>query len=272
MATTTPSSTPETTAGGLRIAAPAAVTLASLVSGFAGLVLAAGGHIEGAVGMVYLAALFDAMDGRLARALGGGSRFGAELDSLADVVCFGALPALILYQWLLHEAGVAGFAGAASLSCAAAVRLARFNVAADDPDRPRWTAGYFVGVPAPAGALLALSPIYLAEAGWLGAQNPYLMAAVAAGGGRADGQPLADLFRQDDPPEGVAGDAGAAAHPGAGGSPWHGAQPLGHPVAGDGGLPRLAAGQSMALSRPRPAQRPGPPRQGVIAASGKVSL
>ncbi len=176
MTTTTPASTPETPAGALRIAAPAAVTLASLVSGFAGLVLAAGGHIEGAVGMVYLAALFDAMDGRLARALGGGSRFGAELDSLADVVCFGALPALILYQWLLHEAGVVGFAGAASLSCAAAVRLARFNVAAADADRPRWTAGYFVGVPAPAGALLALSPIYLAEAGWLSAQNSYVMA------------------------------------------------------------------------------------------------
>jgi CDP-diacylglycerol--serine O-phosphatidyltransferase len=160
----------------LRIAAPATVTLLALTSGFGGLVLAAGGHVAGAVAAVFLAALFDAMDGRLARALGGGSRFGAELDSLADVVCFGALPAFILYQWLLHEAGIAGFAGAAILVAGAALRLARFNVMLDQPDRPRWTAGYFVGVPAPAGALLALSPIYLAEAGWFEPQSAILVA------------------------------------------------------------------------------------------------
>ncbi len=176
MATTRRVSATEPSVTRLRIAAPAAVTLASLVSGFGGLVLAAGGHIDGAVAAVFLAALFDAMDGRLARALGGGSRFGAELDSLADVVCFGALPALILYQWLLRDSGVIGFAGAASLAAGAALRLARFNVSIDDPDRPRWTAGYFVGVPAPAGALLALSPVYLAEAGWLAPMNPYLVA------------------------------------------------------------------------------------------------
>ena len=165
-----------TSSGALRIAAPAAVTLASLVSGFAGLVLAAGGHIEGAVGMVFLAAVFDAMDGRLARALGGGSRFGAELDSLADVVCFGALPGFILYQWLLHGAGVAGFAAAACLPVGAALRLARFNVMLDEPNRPRWMAGYFVGVPAPAGALLSLAPVFAAEAGWLAPQSAFAVA------------------------------------------------------------------------------------------------
>ncbi len=176
MATIKQASASETSGGALRIAAPAAVTLASLVSGFAGLVLAAGGHIEGAVGMVFLAALFDAMDGRLARALGGGSRFGAELDSLADVVCFGALPGLILYQWLLHDAGYAGFAAAASMPAGAALRLARFNVMLDEPNRPRWMAGYFVGVPAPAGALLSLAPVFAAEAGWIDPQSAVLVA------------------------------------------------------------------------------------------------
>jgi CDP-diacylglycerol--serine O-phosphatidyltransferase len=115
----------------LRIAAPAALTLASLTSGFAGLVLASDGQIPAAVAAVFLAALFDAFDGRLARALGGGSRFGAELDSLADVVCFGAVPAFILHQWLLHGAGRIGFAAAAMLAAAAAVRLARFNAMLD---------------------------------------------------------------------------------------------------------------------------------------------
>lgn len=165
-----------TASGALRIWAPAAVTLASLISGFAGLVLAAAGHIEGAVGMVFLAAIFDAMDGRLARALGGGSRFGAELDSLADVVCFGALPGFILYQWLLGGVGLVGFAAAAAMPAAAALRLARFNVMLDEPNRPRWMAGYFVGVPAPAGALLSLAPVFATEAGWLGPLSAYFVA------------------------------------------------------------------------------------------------
>jgi CDP-diacylglycerol--serine O-phosphatidyltransferase len=150
----------------LRLAAPAAVTLLALASGFAGLVFAARGEFAAAVACVFLAALFDAMDGRLARALGGGTRFGAELDSLADVVCFGALPAFLLHQWMLTEAGVFGFIAATGLVAAAALRLARFNVMLDDPDRPRWKAGYFVGVPAPAGALLSLTPVYLVHAGW----------------------------------------------------------------------------------------------------------
>jgi CDP-diacylglycerol--serine O-phosphatidyltransferase len=93
--------------------------------------------------------------------LKGTSRFGAELDSLADFVNFGVAPALILYFWGLQELGHAGWIAAMVLAICAGLRLARFNVMIDDPNRPPWAGNFFVGMPAPAGAITALLPIYV---------------------------------------------------------------------------------------------------------------
>jgi CDP-diacylglycerol--serine O-phosphatidyltransferase len=110
---------------------------------------------------VVAAAALDGIDGRLARMLKGTSRFGAELDSLADFVSFGVTPALILYMWDLHVLKSAGWIAALVFAICAGLRLARFNVMLDDPNRPAWAGNFFVGVPAPAGAILVMLPIYL---------------------------------------------------------------------------------------------------------------
>jgi CDP-diacylglycerol---serine O-phosphatidyltransferase len=107
----------------------------------------------------------DGIDGRLARLLKGTSKFGAELDSLSDFVNFGVAPALILYFWGLHDLKSAGWIAALAFAICAALRLARFNVMSADPDRPAWAANFFVGVPAPAGAIIVLLPIYAAFLG-----------------------------------------------------------------------------------------------------------
>ena len=86
--------------------------------------------------------------------------FGAELDSLSDFVNFGVAPSLILYFWGLHELKSAGWIAAMVFAICASLRLARFNVMIDDPDRPAWAANFFVGMPAPAGAITVLLPIY----------------------------------------------------------------------------------------------------------------
>ncbi|OYX79350.1 MAG: CDP-diacylglycerol--serine O-phosphatidyltransferase, partial [Bradyrhizobium sp. 35-63-5] len=110
---------------------------------------------------IVFAALLDGIDGRVARMLKGTSRFGAELDSLADFVNFGVAPALILYFWGLHELKSAGWIVALVFAICAALRLARFNVMIDDPDKPVWSGNFFTGIPAPAGAMCVLLPIYL---------------------------------------------------------------------------------------------------------------
>jgi CDP-diacylglycerol--serine O-phosphatidyltransferase len=109
--------------------------------------------------------LLDGIDGRIARMLKGTSRFGAELDSLADFVNFGVAPALILYFWGLHELKSAGWIVALVFAICAGLRLARFNVMIDDPNKPLWAGNFFTGIPAPAGAITVLLPIYL---GFLG--------------------------------------------------------------------------------------------------------
>jgi CDP-diacylglycerol--serine O-phosphatidyltransferase len=97
--------------------------------------------------------------------LKGTSRFGAELDSLADFFNFGVAPALILYLWGLHELGNVGWIAAMVFAICASLRLARFNVMIDDPNRPAWAANFFVGMPAPAGAITVLLPIYVSFLG-----------------------------------------------------------------------------------------------------------
>jgi len=95
----------------------------------------------------------------------GQSKFGAELDSLADFVNFGVAPGLILYFWQLHELGNGGWIAAMVFAISGGLRLARFNATMDDPNKPAFAANYFTGVPAPAGAITVLLPIYLAFLG-----------------------------------------------------------------------------------------------------------
>ena len=108
---------------------------------------------------IAVAAVLDALDGRIARLLDTSSKFGAELDSLADVVGFGVVPGLLLYIWTMHDAGGLGWAVTLLFAVCCSLRLARFNTKLDNADLPAWTGRFFVGVPAPAGAGLALTPM-----------------------------------------------------------------------------------------------------------------
>ena len=137
------------------------VTLLALCAGLTAIRLAFEQRLEWALAAVVFAAALDGIDGRIARALKGTSKFGAELDSLADFVNFGCAPGLILYLWGLHELGNVGWIAAMVFAICGGLRLARFNVMIDDPNRPAWAGNFFTGVPAPAGALVGLLPIYV---------------------------------------------------------------------------------------------------------------
>jgi CDP-diacylglycerol--serine O-phosphatidyltransferase len=145
----------------VRVILPNLVTLLALCMGLTAIRFAIEGQFEIAVIAVIIAAILDGLDGRIARALRGATRFGAELDSLADFVDFGVAPALILYFWGLHEIKSLGWFAALVFAIAAALRLARFNVMAEEPDRPAWRDHFFTGMPAPAGAIVGLLPLYL---------------------------------------------------------------------------------------------------------------
>jgi CDP-diacylglycerol--serine O-phosphatidyltransferase len=145
----------------VRTLLPNLITLLALCAGLTGVRLAIEGKLEWAVAAIVFAAMLDGIDGRVARMLKGTSRFGAELDSLADFFNFGVAPALILYFWDLRDLGNAGWIAAMVFAICAGLRLARFNVMIDDPNRPAWAANFFVGMPAPGGAITVLLPIYL---------------------------------------------------------------------------------------------------------------
>lgn len=145
----------------LRIILPNLVTLLALSIGLTSIQFAVEGEFETAVIAVIVAAILDGLDGRLARALRGTSRFGAELNSLADFVDFGVAPGLILYLWSLHQIKSLGWFTALVFAIACALRLARFSVTSDNPDRPAWQVRFFTGMPAPAGAIVGLLPLYL---------------------------------------------------------------------------------------------------------------
>jgi CDP-diacylglycerol--serine O-phosphatidyltransferase len=149
---------------------PNVLTLAALCSGLTAIRFGLQDHFQLAVIAIIVAAIFDALDGRVARRLGVTSQFGAELDSLSDFLCFGVAPALVLYLASLKDGGALGWVVTLMFPICSALRLARFNTAllADTPP-PAWTGSYFTGVPAPAGALLALIPLVVsfeAEAIW----------------------------------------------------------------------------------------------------------
>lgn len=140
---------------------PNLITLLALCAGLTAIRLAAEGRFDLAVAAIVFAAMLDGVDGRLARMLKGTSRFGAELDSLADFVNFGVVPALVLWFWGLHDVKGLGWIAALVFAICCGLRLARFNVMLEDPNRPAWTANFFVGMPAPGGAIAAFLPVYL---------------------------------------------------------------------------------------------------------------
>src|SRR5271155_1522434 len=144
----------------VRTLAPNLVTLLAMCAGLTAIRMAFENRYVLALAAIVFAAILDGIDGRLARFLKGTSRFGAELDSLSDFVCFGVAPALILYFWGLHDLNSAVWPASMVFAICACLRLARFNVMIDDPDRPAWTANFFVGMPAPMGAIAVLLPIY----------------------------------------------------------------------------------------------------------------
>jgi len=149
-----------------RVIVPNIITLIALCLGLTAIRLAFEGRYEPAVVAIVVAAVLDGIDGRVARLLKGTSRFGAELDSLADFVNFGVTPALILYSFLLHELKAIGWIAVLVFAIAMVLRLARFNVMLDDPHRPEWKKNFFTGMPAPAGALTSMLPLYLSFLGF----------------------------------------------------------------------------------------------------------
>lgn len=149
----------------IRVMLPNLITVLAICAGLSGVRLAFEQRFEAAVVMVLIAAFLDGIDGRIARMLKATSKFGAQMDSLADIVNFGVAPALVLYAFLLDRVGSPGWIAALLFAIACGLRLARFNVLDDDLDRPAWQADYFVGVPAPAGAVIVMLPIYLSFLG-----------------------------------------------------------------------------------------------------------
>ena len=134
----------------VRTLVPNLITLLALCAGLTAIRLSVEDKLEWAVAAIVFAALLDGIDGRVARMLKGTSRFGAELDSLADFVNFGVAPALMLYFWSLHDFHNVGWIVALLFALCGGLRLARFNVMLNDPSRPAWVANFFTGVPAPA--------------------------------------------------------------------------------------------------------------------------
>lgn len=152
----------------LRAVAPNAVTALALCAGLTGIRFAIGEEWERAVLMVMLAGALDGIDGQVARMVRAESRFGAELDSLSDAISFGVAPALILYLWSLMTVPKLGWIVALLYAVFCALRLARFNSQLDNDVQPRKLAGFLTGIPAPAGAALAMLPIYI----WLWSEEP----------------------------------------------------------------------------------------------------
>jgi len=169
----------DASAGGLTLRAmlPNAITAAALCSGLTGIRFATEGQWGYAILLVVLAGVLDGIDGRVARLLNAQSRFGAELDSLADSLSFGVAPALILFMWSLQDWPRFGWFAALAFAICCALRLARFNARIDTEDQPHKSAGFLTGVPAPVGAGLAFTPFYLwTETGAELFRSPVVMA------------------------------------------------------------------------------------------------
>ncbi|MBR1544882.1 MAG: CDP-diacylglycerol--serine O-phosphatidyltransferase [Alphaproteobacteria bacterium] len=140
---------------------PSMITLSSIVAGMTAVLLASRGEFEKAVVAIILAAVFDGFDGRVARMFNASSQFGVELDSLADSISFGVSPAFVMFFYSTQNIKSFGWIVSVIFAIACVLRLARFNVMTGDEEVPEYWHYFFTGVPAPAGALMALTPIML---------------------------------------------------------------------------------------------------------------
>lgn len=148
----------------VRMMVPNFFTLMGLCAGLTSIRMSIEGRYELAIALIVFAALLDGIDGRVARLLKASSRFGAELDSLADFVDFGVAPAFLIFTWGLSAPKSLGWIAVMIFALAAALRLARFNVATEE-ERPKWQSNFFTGVPTPAAAIVVLLPVYLDQLG-----------------------------------------------------------------------------------------------------------
>ncbi|MEO8667437.1 MAG: phosphatidylcholine/phosphatidylserine synthase [Bauldia sp.] len=145
----------------VRLVLPNVVTLLALCAGLTSIRMSIEGKYDYAIAAIAIAAVLDGIDGRMARFLRSSSRFGAELDSLTDFVNFGVGPGILLYAWTLNDVRSLGWIAVLIFAICCALRLARFNVALVASDKPEWQSNFFVGVPAPAGAMISLLPVYM---------------------------------------------------------------------------------------------------------------
>jgi CDP-diacylglycerol---serine O-phosphatidyltransferase len=157
----------------VRMLVPNFFTLLGLCAGLTSIRMGIEGRFDLALAAIVFAAFLDGIDGRIARLLKASSRFGAELDSLADFVNFGVAPAFLVLNWgFTGDMKSAGWICVMMFSLASALRLARFNAAIDD-DKPRWQSNYFTGMPTPAAAIAVLLPVYLYQIGFEGLKSPW---------------------------------------------------------------------------------------------------
>ncbi len=138
---------------------PNILTVLALCAGMSAIRFAMQERWELAVAAIIVAGILDGLDGRMARLLKGATKFGAELDSLSDFIAFGVAPALVVYMWSTEALGGVGWVAGLAYSTCCALRLARFNTALEDPDRPAWANLFFTGMAAPGGAFIALLPL-----------------------------------------------------------------------------------------------------------------
>ncbi len=148
----------------VRMLVPNFFTLLGLCAGLTSIRMGIEGRYDLAVAAIVFAACLDGIDGRIARLLKASSRFGAELDSLADFVNFGVAPAFLIFNWGLGDLKSAGWICVMIFALASALRLARFNAALEE-EKPRWQSNYFMGMPTPAAAIAVLLPLYLSQLG-----------------------------------------------------------------------------------------------------------
>ena len=156
---------------------PNVLTLLALCAGLTAIRYAMAGKFEQAVTAQVISAVLDGLDGRIARLLRTTSKFGQELDSLADGISFGVCPAIVLYLWTMHDAVTLGWPLCLLFAVCCVLRLARFNTMVGQPDLPHWAHNYFTGVPAPAGAGIAILPMIL----WLYSGSEVFRSPVVAG-------------------------------------------------------------------------------------------
>lgn len=152
----------------VRMLVPNFITLLGLCAGLTSIRMGIEHRYDLALAAIVFAAALDGIDGRIARALKASSRFGAELDSLADFVNFGVAPAFLVFNWGIKDLSSIGWICVMIFAVCSGLRLARFNAALDD-EKPKWQSNYFVGMPTPAAAIAVMLPVYLSHMGadWL---------------------------------------------------------------------------------------------------------